>query len=351
MIDPIILKSDTLFVKLPAKADQASIEAFYNTIKSDIVKAIDQTYFLIQSYKTTNEILQLWEIRLLLILFNNNLNQAKTEAINLNNVLYVSENVDALALLPIEPGTIHPLPRNNNGDINHHLLILLLRLKSNPNMALINDFYKLCYQMRLKSSPNLSVNLVNLSFDIIVILLINKNYFTLINFVKSLIHDIDTSPRKEYENVTSNLKLILIIVIIQVLDSNKLDDISIRSQIGQYSTMFDTIDISSKAALVYVLNTVSSVSATTTEKIIDKFDTDLSLTNIIDMVLNGNISHRIVCCTLGLWDLMNCYNFQLSPDLELKPPSKSITSPDLIDCFYLVTNQWCYHIQKVYGLE
>ena len=77
-------------------------------------------------------------------------------------------------------------------------------------MNLINELYKLIYQLRLKRNDNINndqislllvKNLQNLSYDNIVILTLTKNYLTLINFLSNLIQELkelkDSEDKKQ----------------------------------------------------------------------------------------------------------------------------------------------------------
>ncbi|CAH6723051.1 hypothetical protein CLIB1444_12S03158 [[Candida] jaroonii] len=343
-LNPQRLKAEDLFLTTSELRD-VSIDEFYETIQTNLPKSIDLTYSLIHHQQSIDIILHLWEIRLLLILFNNKLNQAKQEAINLNNVLYLNENNN---VPPPKPQVIYPLPKNNNGEISHNLLILLLRLKSVPNLSLINDFYKLCYQLRLKEHSKLiSKNLINLSFDIMVILIINKNYYTLMNFLDSLLNEVDDAV------VKNNLKIIKIIIDVLTMISNNTPKESIDKIIREkYSDI--EIDDSAKLTLVYILRNINAVYSVENDQSLDISVDDLTLEKLIELCLNGNISGRIICCTFGLWDLQNVYDFKLlNEDGNLKFISNIETKsePTLEDCFEKVRLQWCDNLQRVYGLE
>lgn len=345
-INPQLLKAPDLFLTTSEIRD-VSIDEFYETIQTNLPKSIDLTYSLINHQQSTEIILHLWEIRLLLILFNNNLNQAKQEAINLNNVLYLNENNN---VPPPKPQGIYPLPKNNNGEISHNLLILLLRLKSVPNLSLINDFYKLCYQLRLKEHSKLiSKYLINLSFDIMVILIINKNYYTLVNFLESLINDVDD------DNIKDNLKLINIMIQVLIMISNGSSKESIENTIiNKYSQTFGELSTSSKTSLIYILRNINAVYSMENDQSLDISLDDLTLEKLIDLSVKGNISGRIICCTFGLWDLQNVYNFKLinqEGDLKFISDIETKSDPNLEDCFEKVRLQWCDNLQRVYGLE
>ena len=88
-------------------------------------------------------------------------------------------------------------------------------------MNLINELYKLIYQLRLKRNDDINndqislllvKNLQNLSYDNIVILTLTKNYLTLINFLSNLIQELkelnDSESKKQ--NMANSLTVIII---------------------------------------------------------------------------------------------------------------------------------------------
>ena len=98
-------------------------------------------------------------------------------------------------------------------------------------MNLINELYKLIYQLRLKRNDNINndqislllvKNLQNLSYDNIVILTLTKNYLTLINFLSNLIQELkrikDSEDKKQNMansfdcDYYSNINLIYLII-------------------------------------------------------------------------------------------------------------------------------------------
>ena len=240
------LSKDSLFLKLPTdlSKDEISVLDLYHDITSltttptpkvTFDSIINKTYYLLKSTNDISNALKLWQIRLTCHLFNNQLSYAKKELINLNNTLYLQENhnitppppppaASSSSSLSLSNGStpnattttttnnnpIYPLPKNNQLIIDFKLLILLLRLKNFPNMNLINELYKLIYQLRLKRNDNINndqislllvKNLQNLSYDNIVILTLTKNYLTLINFLSNLIQELkelkDSEDKKQ----------------------------------------------------------------------------------------------------------------------------------------------------------
>lgn len=242
--------------------DECNIEDLLVGIKSKqpYNELIDLTYYLLKNNSLSlSELLKIWEIRLILHLFNNQLTFSKKEAINLNNALYLNENNDiappqgqqvqnpnsnndsrassmnsGIGNTPSpSPGLqpIYPLPKNNNGLIGHSLLIMILRLRSIPNLSLVNELYKLCYQLRLRSSGaeeekvGLQLKLINLSYDIIVILSITKNYHTLLNYLESIRYELVLQKKQNqlsdmYRQYLSNVTLLWVIILIMVYVRN-----------------------------------------------------------------------------------------------------------------------------------
>lgn len=182
------LTKDSLFLKLPTEPTTNSItlKDLYNDLSANPISydsIINKTYYLLKSSLssspsselTVQTCLKLWQIRLTCHLFNNNLNYAKKELINLNNSLYLNENhnISPSSLNTISGGAngnnnlLYPLPKNNLMIIDYKLLILLMRLKNFPNLNLTNELYKLIWQIRLKSnnSPQDDTNDMNIILE------------------------------------------------------------------------------------------------------------------------------------------------------------------------------------------
>lgn len=373
-IDPDELSHDRLFVRTAPAGDMSLVE-FHDSLNSDDVDIIAKSYSLLKLPLTSADKLKAWELRLLLLLFNNKLSQAKQEAINLNNVLYLLENNNQPP--PTQPPqtptqspglTIYPLPRNNHGMIHHRLLVLVLRLKSIPNLGLINEFYKLCYQLRLRSSidhyDELSKNLINLSFDTLIILTVNRHYLTLLNFLNSIVYEIKSNKLQDYNSLLDNIKLFRIITKILLYESsntNKLVIIdNIKAEHAQEFTELQQGDSESLEYLVYVLNHIPSHSQSSnmsspasssygTGSTIEITIDQLTLDKVIDLVLTGQITSRILYSTVGAWDLVNSFGFTL--DKTLNPRRVEHEEVSVTACLDIVLDQWCNNILKVYGLE
>lgn len=469
-----LFSKESLFLRFPPTSPsiKISIDDFLISISSTTNKSytqlIDYTYYLLKGETLTlKQILKVWEIRLILLLFNNQISFAKREAINLNNALYTFENggqvpinnnlsqvslnkpplqreasrlssINSIGSNTSNSGSmgggngassgngnlqpIYPLPKNNNGLIEYSLLILLLRLKSIPNMNLINELYKLCYQLRLGSKATTSINepknklnikLINLSYEIVVILTITNNYVTLITFLKSILHDLNYQIEKLSElskdNQTFRSNILLLWIIINLTYRNKLGKISPFDTIEEkFQEMFNEIDDDSIKSLKYILTTISptiekpsnasseSISKLNEGKLPDLklYDDDFNLRKLTELVVNGNITGRIICSTLGLWDISNIFDAELisedgknvefmiptqEDDIELLTKRQSeedevdededddkeeedeeqrtieLSEDEMNDriniAYSKVTKNWSKYIYKVYGLE
>lgn len=364
---PSFLANNSLFLRLPDLPTQsdASAEKLLSTLQSSETydKLIDLTYYLLQdSDLSFLNALKIWEIRLTLHIFNGNLSLAKKEGINLNNELYLLENkgnddkirstyhnstLDRGGGLPI-----YPLPKNNDGMITYSLLVLLLRLKSIPNLNLVNEFYKLTYQMRLKANNNagkeLSIKLNNLSYDVIVILTISKNYLTLINFIELITkYDGDGDEGNAY---VSNLCLILVIIqlIIRSRKTEGIEDIP-PQHLVKLEECFKRISETTLESFRYILlnygpNLEPSKESPETVK-------SITLNSLYGLVSSGKISSRTICCTIGLWNLQNRFNFKLVNGNIDQQVEEDVEGGAIEKAFKELCNHWKVNINRVYCLE
>lgn len=393
------LAVDLLFLRLPPSSPSLNItiDDFSTAIKTtlnasssspDYTQLIDHTYYLLRNGDySTEELLLIWEIRLTLFMFNGQISFAKKEAINLNNTLYTNEN----KALPAGPGSgrdstlsqssllalsqsnssqdgqlllpIYPLPKNNDGQISNSLLILILRLKSIPNMHLVNELYKLCYQLRLRGTHQMrphdlttKTKLINLSYEVVVILTITKNYSTLLNYLGSLKHDVEaklsnaTEDDQEYKQYYSNIKLVWLITKCTLAANNNGQIAYIKQQ---HQKDFEQIDQNSIDSLKFVLQTVAPVysSATSTPMADASIQLLGDLTGYID---DGRITGRIICSMLGLWDISNVYKAHLEDNGKLAFVIDTVDESDktrLEIAYHQITGKWCSYVHKVYGLE
>lgn len=379
MSDNSFLRKENLFARIPPTSTslKITINDFLHLLKNSnsYLQLIDYSYYLIVNPSfDVKQVLKLWEIRLLLLLFNNQINLAKKEAINLNNALYNNENnqpaggllneVNKMnndnALLPI-----YPLPKNNNGLIEYNLLILLLRLKSIPNLGLVNELYKLCYQLRLTktSDEEIQLKLINLSYEIVVVLTITKNFLTLLSFVESILHDLAVQEKsgeltETYLNYKSNVTLIY--VIINIINDNRLGKITpnnLSKVTKKYEMNFKNINHNSINCLYRVLKTVSPIIHEDAQLLeaIEKLEIgDLGLSKVIGFIRNGELTGRTICSILGLWDLSNSLDCELTESLfvvNVNEECDDTTNGKIGLAYRLVTKNWNKLIYKVYGLE
>ena len=457
------LSKDSLFLKLPTELsiDEISLQDLYHDISSLTTTTtttttttletiynsiINKTYYLLKSINDVSIALKLWQIRLTCHLFNNQLNYAKKELINLNNTLYLHENHNitpppplmgvsstsiststsaSASSLSLSNGStpnittttttnnpIYPLPKNNQLIIDFKLLILLLRLKNFPNMNLINELYKLIYQLRLKRNDNNNINnnnndtndinddqliliknLQNLSYDNIVILTLTKNYLTLINFLNNLIQELQELNEKDdklenmincsnYEfNYYSNINLIYLIINLIVYHNQNHIDVVINDGDGdtKFNHIWNTqINQTTKNSLIYTLQHISpSLSLTNSlhdnnndsQESILQFKCD-SIQDLGQLIQQGKITGRIICSMLGIWDLSNTFGFILSnnnnnnnntlrfmknnlqENQQQQLDINTLSNDEIINkCCHLLNDQWCKYINKVYGLE
>lgn len=378
------LTKDSLFLKLPTEPTTNSItlKDLYNDLSANPISydsIINKTYYLLKSSLssspsselTVQTCLKLWQIRLTCHLFNNNLNYVKKELINLNNSLYLNENhnISPSSLNTISGGAngnnnlLYPLPKNNLMVIDYKLLILLMRLKNFPNLNLTNELYKLIWQIRLKSnnSPqddtnDMNIILENLSFDNIVILIITKNFIPLINFLNQLIEELKELNKSKENQYYSNICLIYIII-----------NLIVYCKKGKLGGIFDNVkqlwenDVNqfTKNCLNYSLQKISPIiTQSNPSESIHKCET---IDDLVELVNNDLITGRIICSTLGIWDLINNYDFTLAESedgLQFRGKTSankdisSLSDEDLAnECLKVLESQWCKYINKVYGLE
>ncbi|CUM50279.1 unnamed protein product [Debaryomyces tyrocola] len=389
------LSKESLFLKFPnVPLDECNVEDLLEGIKSKqpYNELIDLTYYLLKNNSLSlSELLKIWEIRLVLHLFNNQLAFAKKEAINLNNALYLNENNDVappqgqqvqspnsnndsrassmnsgIGNTPSpSPGLqpIYPLPKNNNGLIGHSLLIMILRLRSIPNLSLVNELYKLCYQLRLRSSGaeeekvDLQLKLINLSYDIIVILSISKNYHTLLNYLESIRYELVLQRKQNqltdmYRQYLSNVTLLWVIILIMVYVRNGAKKDRLTGIITKhYQQAFENdVNEVSMNSLSYVLSHILPLPSS--DKMAKVPQDALTILHLVQLILLGDISGRIICSTIGLWDISNVHGYSLTKDEEFKlnHQSKEVSN-NVSKCYNELTHDWGKFIYKVYGLE
>lgn len=428
-MDVSYITDDSLFLKLPVVTQEArpTIEDLLNDLersKEDYDSMIDKTYYIIKQQELGwDQVLKVWEIRLTLHLWWNQLGRARKEGVNLNNGIYQSSVAQAKSLQEksgvIQPSSTlqnspsmtslglvtsvrqvpglqpnsntpapsYPLPKHLS--LRHSLLILLLRLKSLPNMNLVNEYYKLTYQLRLKSTPlsrdDLAMKLINLSYDIIVILIVTKNYTTLVSYLTSIRHELlvlgklsGSELDTQYQQYLSNLALML--VLCELLADNYFKTPT-TDTVVKYTPIFDEVNDISKNSLRYVLqNIYPSVGTrgktqiqenqlsidedyddkeTSTiendQKPVDPLDgSPLELSNIVQLIESGALSTRIICSTLGLWDIATSNDKLVISEngIHLEESDQQTDDEDLIQkSINLISTNWHKYVYKVYGLE
>lgn len=373
------ITDDSLFLKVPEEIPESpsTLEELYTDLLStyDYDSIIDKTYHIIKQHGLGwDQVLQVWEIRLTLHLWCNQLARARKEGVNLNNGIYQASAAQAKdtkqerpAILQSSPSMtsigsqnsarqqqpipIFPLPKHLA--LPHSLTILLLRLKSLPNMNLVNEYYKLTYQLRLKSTVlELAPKLVNLSYDVIVILTLTKNYTTLINYIRSIRHELTVIDGDDYKQYRSNLSLMLII---SELVADKYFARTSTETAEKYASVFDEINDVSRDSLRYVLRTIHPTTTSDTDSTEEPQDplngSDLTLTSLVLLVESGALSTRIVCSTLGLWDISTSNN-----KLHIQHDGLHIEGSDppedqLQKSLDIISHNWHKYIYKVYALE
>lgn len=322
------LRTEALFAHIPSGPapppsrlhDPAQIDVLSDS------ELVDCTYLVLKHEElSVLQALKVWHLRLTVLLFSNRLGEAKKEATNLNNALYAKENPSTAT------AGVAPLPKNNNGVIDHELLVLLLRLKSVPNLSLVNELYKLSYQLRLKctSSDRAAVQkkLCNLAYEIMMVLFITRNYGTLVSFVESLRHDLGDSE----SDFASNTALVGTLVKL-VLGADAAGD---YAHVRQRS-----LD-----CLTHVLQTIPhTVGAKEVQASVDT-----SYAGLCDLVARKMVTGRILCCTLAMWELSTVFRVEMSPGSFAVECAGGGSL--LEDAYARVCRRWSSNIHKVYAIE
>lgn len=380
------LISSLLFVSQPQESD-TPVESFYDedyVRNSSYTDLIDLTYHLITrgANKLEKELLVLWEIRLTLLLFNGELPVAKREAINLNNALFqhenpnspippISTNANPLPLLidnngsrgntprlSPAPNVIYPLPKNNAGLINYLLLMLVLRLKSMRNLALVNELYKLCYQVRLKGSSSkamsVQLKLFNLSYEIVSVLITTRNYYTLLSLLRSLrrdttlrVHKLNV-PEPQYQTFASNISFLWIYANL-VVYSTKVSEPELSTYADQFENEWSSIEDGTKKSLLHVMGTYAPLIGGPNPTSPSLREQDFHIRTFANMIATDKVSPRIICCTLGTWDLENKLdsNFDAGEGYF----DSGTSSQSLSKIYAYILSKWSDHVHNVYGME
>lgn len=311
------------------------------------------------------ETLRVWELRLTLLLFNGKLATAKKEAINLNTSIYLHENPDQALRpsVPEKPSTpnspqyVYPLPRNNDNSIPYLLLLLLLRLKSTPSMGMVNECYRVCYQLRLRGlaleTTILQNQLIQLAYLIIVELVITKNSLTLISYIESLLKSLEeqlqsSKPTQKAEKYMENIQFMLFLAQALAMLRIPKDPAAQDLQFETLREYFDNILPRALDALRFALNSwAPHVGGPTPE---DKLSAlDVTFEAVIGMLRKGRISTRIICCTLAVWDLDTAFEASIVDDLlEVKVPKNEERSDEV---YSYIMGQWGNHANRVFCIE
>ncbi|GEQ69518.1 hypothetical protein JCM33374_g3190 [Metschnikowia sp. JCM 33374] len=404
------LRQETLFALSP-QCSQAPGDLCNQQYvdKATLAQLLDSTYFVIRgdTLGSAADILMVWEVRLSLLLFTDQLGAAKREAVALNNALYLHENPGAArpanpALVkPQGPGNgpgpgpasvsvsappVYPLPTNNDGAISDSLLSLVLSLKSGPSMARVNEIYRLCYQKRLKGdsvrvngAPNdvpslahpnhsnptgLQASLMALSYGVIAVLFVSRNYATLDSFLVSLRHDLKADPSNGAYH--SNVTLMWLLAKIYMRRASGTVDSTEASVWGPlYDENLGEIAVETWTALTFVTSKVGAQLGGSVFPIVVSPET-VSVAQLADLVAQDRISVRTVCCLLALWSLAATNHTNLSQDEFTIIPDQGHhsgdtaagTSGDSSDNMsgvgYVtryIRSRWGDFYNKLYGLE
>lgn len=372
------LTDTALFVRQPNEPIAPNqIHDFLFVSTASTAQLIDLTHSVITSaVLLPPDTLRVWELRLTLLLFEGNLPVAKREAINLNRLIYLHENPDAKVNVaqnakPVggndqqpqagrtnAPQQIYPLPRNNENGVPYLLLLLLLRLKSTPSMGMVNECYRVCYQLRLRGQDVeeslLQDQLMQLVYLIVVELVITKNSLTLVSYLESLIRTLEDQlavkkmqkSERYLENVTFALFIARALVILHQTKNMAAQD----KQFETLATQFTSESSLALRTLSFAMNSwaphVGGPAPTPEEKVLE---TDLTGSSIIAFLRSGRISTRIICCTLAVWDLDAAFDANLGGEkLEVEVPQ----GEDKLDKIYsYVMSQWGDHANRVFCIE
>lgn len=381
------LVDDSLLSRLPQNPNIDSsllldAEALKEASFSDIIDSTASAFK--EGNLSTEEALSLWELRLVLLLFDNQLLAAKSEAIDLNNLLYLHENPTASSSLKtttaasiaerpllLQTGSasslnlrseqnswVFPLPKDNDEILSHSLLLLILRLKSVPNLSLVNELYKLCYQFRLKGSTekaeSLQRNLLSLAYEIIMVLTVTRNHATLISYLQSLRYDI--RARKEsgsgsfYEPFELNVKLMWIITSLHLRIKNSA---ALEPVLGSLKEDFDSLDSYTLQSITHVLQTYTPLVGGNSELVLQENE-QLDLDKLVELAKENKISGRIICCTLAAFELQNVHGAHFAaenerPQLVLAPNCGPESKYNV--AYNFVMGRWTDYLNKVYAVE
>lgn len=312
----VYITNPTLFVKPSTTVTEGSLSQLVDLLKQlDLTTLIDLTYALLTKpeHCKLNELLAIWEIRLLLHVVTYDLKSAKIEGVNLINALYMRENSISIGA-PMERQEVYPLPKNNDGIIQYGLLILMLRLKSTVDMNLVNEVYKLGYQIRLKNPDKLKLQ--NLSYYVMSILITTNGNWTLLNFTGSLIFQLS-------QNASIN--------------------------------EIDKLFLSNVTALEFLVEKILGISPSKTEDVLNTFllpETVSSVKYLFkteSLATIESVDQKDIISLLGLWELSNTYGAKIENNDFILHASEPLSEIDL--CYQLIFRHWREDCSRVFCFE
>lgn len=379
------LADDSLFIR-PSQNPNVDPNIFTNadllkdSSKSDL---IDCTLSILKSPDLAIEdVFSIWELRLTLLMLDNQLSVAKAEAIGLNNALYLHENptasstprpthpsprpmlsqvsssnsVNSLKNDSHVPNFVYPLTKNIQELLGHPLQFLILRLRSVPNLSLVNELYKLCYQFRLKGTSVqekfLQSHLISLAYEIIMVLTITRNHATLISFLNSLRNDI--AIRREQEDTLQYLHFSLNISLMWIIASTHLrmkNGASLEPVLPELKQVFDELDSFTLQCIQNVLRTYTPLIGGDSKVVLSQ-DDEFDFKVLISLAQENKISGRIICCTLAAFELQNAYGADFIDNQQaLSLPSKPISNFKFSQAHEHIMGKLAQNLNKVFAIE
>lgn len=361
---------------------------------ADIGRLIESSYHMLREHHLSKEdAFKVWEMRLMLLLFNDQLGAAKKEALNLNNALYIHENPGAaLAKLPAqllsrpqEGGfylklasptgsstslsqagvppkvVVYPLPNNSDSSLPDLLMRLLLRLKSLPNLSLVNEIYKLSYQYRLRSSAHdghkLQAKLICSAYATASVLIINKNYISLLSLTESICGDLEhvlkETNAQDFRRYISNISMIWVwakalsykhrkLINLKSDLAERITDEHVSAVVGMCESMFQKVDDATLMALKFVVGKLTQDNSALEPE-------DWTIYSIVRGIFSDTISTRIMCCTLSVWDIEATYNGRLT-ETNFEVAVEEGSTP-LEVSYAKIISKWGDNFNKLYGME
>ena len=330
---------------------------------ASVVQLVDLTHSVITAgVFSAQETLRVWELRLMLLLFAGQLPVAKQEASALNKSIYLHENPDHAKYGQnpesgvAKPHFVNPLPRNNEGTVPYTLLLLLLRLKSSPSMATVNEIYRVCYQLRLRGQAlqrsTLLNQLMRLAYSVIVQLVIMKNSATLVSYLESLAASLEQQLKVEWTETAArnkgSIQLALLFAHVLVILRHTKDLVVQDAQFEALRPVFETLSPQALESLQFALNSWAlHVGGPAPEQKVALSDLDFK--SVVGMIRNGRISTRIICCTVAIWDLDAAF------DVHLGGGHLSVSVPKgdhyLDEVYAHVVSQWGNNSNRVFCFE